>query len=54
MELPGAEKKMIGFVIILEAKNIAEVREMVENDIYYTSGVVRRSLVCIQFWRSRT
>jgi hypothetical protein len=40
VESPNAEKKMVGSVMIFEAKDIAEVKKMVENDIYYTSGVV--------------
>ena len=31
---------MVGSVLIFEARNIAEVKKMVEDDIYYTSGVV--------------
>jgi len=40
VESPTAERKMIGSMIIFEAENIAEVRNMVESDIYYSSGVV--------------
>ena len=40
IESPAAERKMIGSLLILEAKDMEEVRAMVENDIYYTSGVV--------------
>jgi hypothetical protein len=40
IESPGAEKKMIGSAFICEAENISIVREMVEKDVYYTSGVV--------------
>ena len=40
IESPAAERKMIGSLLILEAKDMEEVRKMVENDIYYTSGVV--------------
>jgi uncharacterized protein len=40
VESPNAEKKMVGSVFVFEAKDIAEVKKMVENDIYYTSGVV--------------
>ena len=39
--LPGADKKMVGSLIIFEAETIEEVRETIEKDIYYTSGVVR-------------
>ncbi|KAJ6532738.1 hypothetical protein DFH09DRAFT_1182132, partial [Mycena vulgaris] len=37
--LTGADKKMIGSILIYEAENIEAVRTMVETDIYYTSGV---------------
>jgi hypothetical protein len=40
IESPDAERKMIGSLLIIEAADIVEVRKMVENDIYYTSGVV--------------
>lgn len=40
VESPIAEKKMVGSMFIFEAQDIAEVKKMVEGDIYYTSGVV--------------
>lgn len=36
-------KKMIGSLMFYEAESIEKVREVVESDIYYTSGVVRPS-----------
>ena len=36
----GHEKKMVGSVIIFEAETLEAVKKLVENDIYYTSGVV--------------
>ncbi|KAJ7255373.1 hypothetical protein C8J57DRAFT_1346331 [Mycena rebaudengoi] len=33
------DKKMIGSVFIFEAENIEAVKKIIENDIYYTSGV---------------
>ncbi|KAI0740635.1 hypothetical protein C8Q76DRAFT_608567 [Earliella scabrosa] len=36
---PTAEKKMIGSVFICEAESLEAVRELVESDVYYTSGV---------------
>ncbi|KAJ7150939.1 hypothetical protein C8R43DRAFT_887241 [Mycena crocata] len=33
------DKKMIGSTFIFEADNIEEVKQIIENDIYYTSGV---------------
>ena len=40
IETPNSEKKMIGSVLIMEAENMAAVRKAIEEDIYYTSGVV--------------
>ena len=38
---PGVtEKEMIGSVMVFEAESLEEVRKIVENDIYYTTGVV--------------
>ncbi|KAJ7698617.1 hypothetical protein B0H17DRAFT_1196720 [Mycena rosella] len=37
--LTGADKKMVGSILICEAENIEVVRKMIETDIYYTSGV---------------
>lgn len=45
IETPDADKKMIGSTFICEAANIAEVKEMVESDAYYTSDVV--SVKCL-------
>jgi len=36
---PGAEKKMIGSVMIYEAENIEEVKALVLSDVYYTAKV---------------
>ena len=35
------EKRLIGSFIIYEAESLETVRRMVEEDIYYTDGVVR-------------
>ena len=40
IETPTSEKKMIGSVLIMEAKNMATVRKAIKDDIYYTSSVV--------------
>lgn len=45
IETPDADKKMIGSTFICEAASIAEVKEMVESDAYYTSDVV--SVKCL-------
>lgn len=36
----STDKKMTGSVFIMEAKSLAEVKKVVEEDVYYTSGVV--------------
>ena len=33
--------KALGSVLFVKAASIAEARRFIENDIYYTSGVVR-------------
>ena len=40
IETATSDKKMTGSVLIMEAENINAVRNIVQNDIYYTSGVV--------------
>ena len=42
--LTGGEKKLVGSILIFEGETIEEIREMVTNDIYYTSGVVSSHL----------
>ncbi|KAM5545056.1 hypothetical protein V8D89_001167 [Ganoderma adspersum] len=37
--VPGAEKKMVGSIFICEAESLESVRNLMENDVYYTSGV---------------
>ncbi|KAJ7054483.1 hypothetical protein C8F01DRAFT_491451 [Mycena amicta] len=37
--LNSEDKKMIGSTFIIEADNIEQVQKMIEEDIYYTSGV---------------
>ncbi|KAI0365945.1 hypothetical protein BV20DRAFT_1003324 [Pilatotrama ljubarskyi] len=36
---PTAEKNMVGSVFICEAPSLEAVRELMESDVYYTSGV---------------
>ena len=38
--LPGAEQKMNGSLIIVEASSIEEVKDIVESDAYYRGNVV--------------
>lgn len=35
-----SEKKMVGSMMVIEASSFDEVRNIIENDIYYTSDVV--------------
>jgi hypothetical protein len=39
IETPASEKRMVGSVFIMEAANLAAVRTVIEEDIYYTAGV---------------
>jgi uncharacterized protein YciI len=45
MQDPDSEK-MVGSMIIYEAESLDAARKLVENDIYYTSGVVSHLPVC--------
>ncbi|KAF9567916.1 hypothetical protein CPC08DRAFT_626012 [Agrocybe pediades] len=36
---PDAPKNMVGSVFLIQAESIDDVKKMIENDIYYTSGV---------------
>ncbi|KAH9925936.1 uncharacterized protein BXZ73DRAFT_49701 [Epithele typhae] len=36
---PTADKKMVGSVFVCEAESLQAVRELMESDVYYTSGV---------------
>lgn len=40
IETATSTKKMTGSMFIMEAESIDAVRNVVQNDIYYTSGVV--------------
>ena len=40
IETATSDKKMTGSLFIMEAESISAVRNVVQNDIYYTSGVV--------------
>lgn len=40
---------MIGSLMFYEAESIEKVREVVESDVYYTSGVVRPPLCSVLF-----
>jgi len=44
VETSSSERKMIGSVLIMEAESIGAVRKAIEEDIYYTSGVVSHSV----------
>ena len=38
--LPGAEKKLNGSLLVVEASSIEEVKSIVESDAYYNNNVV--------------
>lgn len=40
-----ADRKFYGSCLVLEAENLEAARKLIENDIYYTSGVV--SVLCL-------
>lgn len=43
-----ADRKLIGSMMVFEAENLEAVRKAIEEDIYYTSRVVRpRTLVFV-------
>lgn len=37
----GGERKLIGSMFLIEANKLDEVREKMEQDVYWTTGVVR-------------
>ena len=39
--LNAPEKKMVGSLMIFEAESYAEVKQLIENDVYWTGNVVR-------------
>lgn len=45
IEHETSAKKMIGSMFIIQAENIGAVKKLVENDIYYTEGVVGSYLI---------
>ena len=47
IETATSDKKMTGSMFIMEAENINAVKNVVQNDIYYTSGVVSASFYII-------
>ena len=38
--LPGAEQKLNGSLLVVEASSIEEVKTIVENDVFYNNNVV--------------
>ena len=42
------ERKLIGSLMVFEAESLEEVRKVIEDDVYYRTGVVRSifRLVC--------
>lgn len=47
IETPTSERKMVGSVLIMEAESLAAARKTIEEDIYYTAGVVSRLIIII-------
>lgn len=47
IETATSPKKMTGSMFIMEAESIDAVRNVVQNDIYYTSGVVSATFYTI-------
>ena len=41
LDTPDAPKKMAGSLMIFEASTYAEVKAMIESDVYWTGNVVR-------------
>lgn len=41
LDTPDAPKKMAGSLMIFEANSYAEVKAMIEADVYWTGNVVR-------------
>lgn len=50
--LPGAEKKMNGSLLIVEASSIEDVKRIVEGDAFYRHNIV--SLLASSPWISLT
>ena len=44
LDTPDADKKMIGSLMIFEASSYAEVKALIESDVYWTGNVVRMIL----------
>jgi len=38
--IPGAETKMNGSLLVMEASSIEQVKSIIENDVYYSNNVV--------------
>ena len=49
IESPDAQRKMVGSMFVIKAESLADVRRMVESDVYWASGVV--SFSCLTLGR---
>ncbi|PSR77941.1 hypothetical protein EW026_g2832 [Hermanssonia centrifuga] len=47
-----AEKKLVGSMMVCEAENLDIVRNIIESDIYYTTGVWDKEKLVILPWLS--
>ncbi|KAH0827558.1 hypothetical protein J3R83DRAFT_4279 [Lanmaoa asiatica] len=45
-----ADRKFFGSCVIIEAESLEAARKVVENDVYYTAGVVSRPLYRSRVW----
>ncbi|KAI1784507.1 hypothetical protein LXA43DRAFT_1042034 [Ganoderma leucocontextum] len=51
LDTPNAvEKKMVGSLMIFEAESYAEVKALIENDVYWTGGVWDKERTEIRPW----
>ena len=44
LDTPDGDKQMIGSLMIFEASSYAEVKALVESDVYWTGNVVHMAL----------
>ena len=49
---PDAEQKMVGSLVVFEGSSVEEVKKLIEDDIYYTSGVVCPARLSMQILTS--
>ncbi|EJF57245.1 hypothetical protein DICSQDRAFT_140489 [Dichomitus squalens LYAD-421 SS1] len=52
LDTPDAEKKMAGSLMIFEANSYAEVKALIESDVYWTGNVWDKEKTVIRPWVS--